>query len=195
MQKLFLPIQDCMITAGYQNAAYVKKFGFAHFGQDLISVKAVRNIASGGEGKVLLSGMDNVLGNVLAVLYPQVYNHKTGKTADVILRYAHFDRLLVRAGDRVVPGATLGQYGNTGKYSFGPHLHIEADYDTTYFSYTATLGKDSNLFRRGNAKTMFCPSEVLFIRTSAPQPQSCVKSQASFAQIPFVADTELPARL
>lgn len=47
-------------------------------------------------------------------------NHEFGYKT----RYAHLDRVLVKAGDRVVRGQKIGEAGNTGR-STAPHLHYE----------------------------------------------------------------------
>lgn len=39
--------------------------------------------------------------------------------------YAHLNRIDVKAGDKIKVGQTLGQTGNTGEMTTGPHLHVE----------------------------------------------------------------------
>lgn len=47
-------------------------------------------------------------------------NHEFGYKT----RYAHLDKVLVKAGDRVIRGQQIGEAGNTGR-STAPHLHYE----------------------------------------------------------------------
>lgn len=195
MQRLILPIQKSLITAGYKNIAYKNKFGFSHYGQDFISIASLKMVFASGEGTVLLAGTDGILGNVLAVLYRDVYNHETLKTADLVLRYYHLASILVKVGDMVRTGTPLGIYGNTGRYSAGPHLHIEADYDTKYFSYSATLAKSSTIIKAGSADSMPRPAEILHTKLASPEKQSCVKSLASFGGLMFVVDKDLPVSI
>ena len=39
--------------------------------------------------------------------------------------YAHLNRIDVKAGDKIKVGQTIGQTGNTGEMTTGPHLHVE----------------------------------------------------------------------
>ena len=67
-----------------------------------------------GDGVVTFSGVQNGYGNVVFV------KHR-GNTETV---YAHLSKLLVRRGDTVSQGQTIGLVGATG-WATGPHLHFE----------------------------------------------------------------------
>lgn len=113
MAEWLLPFPDSDITCahgvvdklhpnGHRGTDYGK--GSAHKGA---AIKAI------GAGKVVLSEWHDNLGNVL------VLKLKTGK-------FAYFCHLLepgLPVGTVVKTGAVLGKIGNTGKYSFGAHLH------------------------------------------------------------------------
>lgn len=169
-QKLILPVNNATITAGYKNSRYATRFGFRHYGLDMIGDTTVY---ASGTGTVLACGLDSVLGNVIAIKYPQVYNHKTGKTTDVIMRYNHLASIRVRKGQHVDKDTVLGVMGNTGKYSQGVHLHVEADTDVSnqYACYTPTLSGNGTIMKAGRDTTIN-PAEVLHIKTSAPDKQS-----------------------
>lgn len=169
-QKLILPVNNATITAGYKNTNYTKKFGFSHFGLDIIGQ---HNIFASGNGSVLSCGLDNVLGNVIAIKYGKVMNHKTGKIVDIIMRYNHLSSLKVRSGQKVDKDTILGVMGNTGRYSTGIHLHIEVDTDARnqYACWTPTLSGNSNIMKAGQNSTIN-PAEVLYVKASAPDKQS-----------------------
>ncbi|MEV0267992.1 M23 family metallopeptidase [Hamadaea sp. NPDC050747] len=46
----------------------------------------------------------------------------------VVILYGHASELLVKPGDKVAAGQTIGLVGNTGR-SAGPHLHLEVHVD------------------------------------------------------------------
>lgn len=191
MQKLILPIQNTMLTAGYRNAAYRSRFGFSHYGHDSVSVTGDRRVTASGQGTVLAAGPDSLLGNVLILLYPQVSVQTEAAARDVILRYCHLDSIAVKTGDAVSVGTLLGIYGRTGRYSTGAHLHVEADLDTKYFAYSATVGQSGTLVKAGTADTMRSPAAVLHV---APA-QTLALSKASFGGVTYVAPEDAPPAL
>lgn len=169
-QKLILPVNNATITAGYKNSNYIKKFGFGHFGLDIIGQSI---IYASGEGTVLACGLDNVLGNVISIKYEKIINHKTGKIVDIIMRYNHLASLKIQPMQKVDKDTVLGIMGNTGRYSTGTHLHIEIDTDARkqYACWTPTISSNSNIMKAGQDTTIN-PAEVLHIKTSAPDKQS-----------------------
>ena len=84
-----------------------------HHGLDLAAPKGTPIRA--GQGGVVVRAEDaGTYGNLVVV------DHGNGVTT----RYAHCDRLQVRAGDEISAGTTLATVGSTGR-STGPHLHYE----------------------------------------------------------------------
>jgi len=84
-----------------------------HPGLDIAAQKSTP-ITAPADGIVTFSGVDPSLGNMM------VLDHGYG----VITRYGHNDVNLVREGQRVKRGDTIGMVGTTGR-STGPHLHYE----------------------------------------------------------------------
>ena len=84
-----------------------------HSAIDIVAPKGTPVLAP-ADGITTFSGVDPSLGNMLVV------DHGYG----VITRYGHLDTQLVREGQRVKRGDTLGTVGSSGR-STGPHLHYE----------------------------------------------------------------------
>ena len=137
-QYLILPLDDLRVTAGYKSPQYRDYWGFSHYGVDCVSPLG-RRVRAMGSGEVVAAGQDGPeptgprsrLGNVLVVVYRQVACGD-GRVRDLACRIYHLDTIAVRVGDRVEAGAPLGEYGNTGANTTGPHLHVELDTDTRF---------------------------------------------------------------
>ncbi|MCD2175226.1 M23 family metallopeptidase [Rhizobium sp. C4] len=67
-----------------------------------------------GAGTVMTAGQASGYGNMIEI------DHGNGITT----RYGHLSEILVRVGQHVETGDTIGRVGNTGR-STGPHLHYE----------------------------------------------------------------------
>ncbi|CAN5244435.1 M23 family metallopeptidase [soil metagenome] len=84
-----------------------------HAGLDFAADKGTPIVAAAG-GTITFAGLRPDFGRVVEI------DHGGGLTT----RYAHTSRLLVRAGDVVMPGEAVALVGSTGR-STGPHLHFE----------------------------------------------------------------------
>jgi hypothetical protein len=158
MQKLVLPYTYCEILAGYKTAAYLREWGYYHYGWDLYSFDhpdtAQRGkIYASGAGTVALAGRDPGVGNVVVVVYPDAYIHGLDKTAGLTARYYHLASIAVQAGQQVTADTLLGVEGNTG--TSGVHLHVEWDTDTQYPAYSPQVAKRADaLIKKGTDSTV-----------------------------------------
>ncbi len=84
-----------------------------HAGIDISGERGDPVCATAG-GVVEFTGWNGDYGYMVAI------NHSFG----LVTRYAHLSTMLVRPGDRVERGQTIGQIGTTGRVT-GPHLHYE----------------------------------------------------------------------
>lgn len=116
MRRAFLssPVEFSRVSSGFAMRFHpVLKQMRAHLGTDFAASTGTpaRTV---GDGVVTFSGVQNGYGNVVFV------KHR-GNTETV---YAHLSKLLVRQGDVVSQGQTIGLVGATG-WATGPHLHFE----------------------------------------------------------------------
>ncbi|MEB3293385.1 MAG: M23 family metallopeptidase [Synechococcales bacterium] len=87
----------------------------AHSGVDLATAIGTP-ISAVAEGTVAFAGAQGTFGNLIVI------NHARGYQT----RYAHLDKLMVRSGQRVQRGTTIGTTGRSGQpSSTAPHLHFE----------------------------------------------------------------------
>jgi len=85
-----------------------------HTGQDIPAPTGASIVAS-GDGTVLFAGWNWGYG------YITLIDHGGG----LVTAYTHQSSLLVRKGQIVTTGQTIGRVGNTGSFSAGAHLHYE----------------------------------------------------------------------
>ena len=83
-----------------------------HTGTD-IAANLGTKIISSTDGEVILASSQGDYGNHLKI-----------KIGDVIIVYAHCNKLYVKEGEKVTQGQEIAEVGSTGN-STGPHLHFE----------------------------------------------------------------------
>ncbi|MCD6505162.1 M23 family metallopeptidase [Candidatus Poribacteria bacterium] len=91
-----------------------------HMGVD-IAAKEGTPVKSANSGVVLFADRLNIRGNAVII------DHGLG----VRSHYYHLRKILVKQGDRVKKGQTIGLVGSTGRAS-GPHLHWGMEVDGTF---------------------------------------------------------------
>ncbi len=84
-----------------------------HSGVDIAAPKGTP-VHAAMSGRVIFSGYQKGYGNIV------ILKHKN----NLITKYAHNSKLLVKKGDYVKQGDTISLVGSTGR-STGPHLHFE----------------------------------------------------------------------
>lgn len=97
---------------GNRSDPFTHRLSF-HPGVDLVAPTGTPILAAAG-GRVVFAGEKSGYGNAVEI------DHGNG----LMTRYGHASRLLVRAGDLVLPRQTIANVGSTGR-STGPHLHFE----------------------------------------------------------------------
>lgn len=191
MQKLMLPINKALITVGYKNPWYPKNMkGLIHYGVDMVHENGKKYLYGCGDGEVIACGYDNVLGNVLAILYRDCkLTDRDDHVVDVIVRYFHLHQVLVKPGDKVNRWVKMAYYGNTGKYTSGAHLHVECDLDCDYPLHTPSLSKHSNVFKaspKGHDSTIN-PIYVFHVEQDEPE---CQTVKRKYYDSTLVSDTK-----
>ena len=172
MQKLIMPIDDAVCTAAYMNADYKKEWGFNHYGLDVVSNCGNRIIKSPGVCTVYACGWDGIgskqkCGNAVVLVFKGVQCNN-GKTCDMSIRLFHLQEIYVKTGDILYPGDAIGEYGNTGDYTSGAHLHVECDTDIATHKgegarMSPSVTSNGNVILAGYADTMLDPINVFYL--------------------------------
>jgi len=90
-----------------------------HTGTDIAASKGTK-IISATEGKVIYKSSKGDYGNHIKI-----------QVNDVIVLYAHCNKIYVKEGDVIKQGQEIGEVGSTGNTT-GPHLHFEIRYQDRY---------------------------------------------------------------
>ncbi len=119
-QKMFpskLPIIGAEISSGFgwRIDPFTGKQAL-HEGLDFIAPQGTSILASAG-GIVVYAGMNTEYGNMVEI------DHGN----NIVTRYGHASKLLVRVGQMVRRGQKIAEVGSTGR-STGSHLHFEVRY-------------------------------------------------------------------
>jgi len=102
------------ISSGYGNRMHpIRKKTLFHSGIDIPAPSGTNIIAAKG-GTVIIARSESGYGNTIVI------DHGGGVTT----LYGQCSKLLVKSGQKVQAGATIGKVGSTG-VSTGPHLHFE----------------------------------------------------------------------
>lgn len=116
MRRTYLasPLAFSRMTSGFKMRFHpILQTWRAHLGVDYAAPTGTP-VRSVGAGTVDIAGSQNGFGNVVMI------KHGSGHTTV----YAHLSRVLVRPGQRIEQGQTVGLVGATG-WATGPHLHFE----------------------------------------------------------------------
>jgi len=118
--KKFLraPVSFRYISSGYSaNPRYVggqfQRFTSNHLAIDYAATYGVP-IRAVGDGTISFAGWKSGYGNVVIIRHDGIYS----------TLYGHMSKILVRNGQRISQGGTIGKVGSTG-FSTGPHVHYE----------------------------------------------------------------------
>ncbi len=138
------PIDGARITSPFGMRHHpILGFTKLHTGTDFGAPRGTP-IFAGGDGTVVKAGWYGGYGN-----YVRIRHNKEYMTA-----YGHMSKILVRVGQRVKQGQTIGLVGTTGR-STGPHLHYEVlRYGKPINSQTMTLPSFSRLRGKELARFM-----------------------------------------
>lgn len=105
------PVDPAPMSSGYAESG--ARWRHRHTGQDF-AVSEGTAVRAVGDGTVHFTGCGDGFGNQVIVRHANGY----------FTQYAHLSATMVRTGQRVAAGETLGLSGHTGNAS-GPHLHFE----------------------------------------------------------------------
>ena len=109
------PVQGYIWPAqGELSSGYGWRWGRMHNGIDIAGPIGTPILAAAAGVVTYAAWDEGGYGNLVEIQHPD----------GSITRYAHNDRIWVRAGQRVQQGQQISEMGSTG-YSTGPHLHFE----------------------------------------------------------------------
>jgi murein DD-endopeptidase MepM/ murein hydrolase activator NlpD len=108
------PVKNIFVCSeyGWRSDPFTKLRSF-HYGIDL-NTNFREPIVATGNGKIIWASVNSGYGNCVKIEHPLTYESL----------YAHLDEILVKVGQNVSKGDTIGLAGSTGR-STAVHLHYE----------------------------------------------------------------------
>lgn len=158
------PLKQSVITAFYKQQSYKDKFGFEHYGLDLISRCGDTNVYAPLSGIVLHIEENSLLGKCMVTLHKDVA-HPSGwlLAPAIVIRYFHLREFISQPNDYILSGDPIANYGKTGQHVTGSHLHIEFDCDSAHPLFTPTITTRAGAFKGtaygAHSKSMVNPLE------------------------------------
>lgn len=120
-QEKFITPAKGVLTTGFGYSRYVNdKLTNRHSGLDIAAPIGTPIYAS-NNGIVVYSDYLNVTGHTIII------DHG----GNIFTGYAHMNKRIVKKGDKVKKGESIGTVGNSG-FSTGPHLHFTLSIGTTF---------------------------------------------------------------
>ena len=111
------------------NGVISSKFGLRNSTIPTVSKNHKGTDIAANKGTKIISATDGIV--VYTSSKGDYGKHIKVQTNDVILLYAHCNKLYVKEGDEIKQGQEIGEVGTTGN-STGPHLHFEIRYQERY---------------------------------------------------------------
>jgi len=169
-QKLILPINKAVVKTGFKNSAYKAYYGYYLYGVELLEQNGNKTVWGSGNGTVVATGYDYVMGNTVIIKYLDCVM-RDGTVRGVIQRLYHLATINVSVNQSITKDTIIGTYGNTGSGAGGTQLHMEFDKDLNYPLYTPILSAHSNFLMAG-IDTVINPNNVMYVKSSAPDNQA-----------------------
>ena len=136
---LAAPLAEYEVNSGFgYRRDPMRRRGALHTGMDLGGTRNAPILAT-ALGVVTEAGRSGAYGIMVVI------DHGLG----IETRYAHLSRALVKVGDKVAVGRTVGSMGRTGRAT-GPHLHYEIRFDGRALNPRPFLEAGSKLQLAGN---------------------------------------------
>lgn len=119
-----LPVKPANITREFRYKSDIYITGF-HTGLDFGGTEGATPVYAIANGTVVKSSYSASDYGYYVIIEHNGYNND-GSTYKIRSLYAHmYTKPLVNVGDKVIGGTQIGIVGKTGKYDYGPHLHLE----------------------------------------------------------------------
>ena len=127
--RFIAPVYSPYIITQRGHGYYDRSYGYTAVDFSHTGYACGKFVIASASGIVQKTGRDNIAGNYIKILHPNLNN--------IVTFYGHLSKIFVSAGDQVNVGEEIGLIGNTG-YTIGVtgcHLHFEVRGGVNPFAY------------------------------------------------------------